>query len=83
MHALLKIQTRAPVPEKVRLGWFAAFYRDAMSFVRDDDYVAIRDLLASPTGEHASKDLEFRHAIDLLHLRLSAPLRPESPARRA
>jgi hypothetical protein len=53
LHALLKIQTRAPVPGKVRLGWFAAFYRDAMSFVRDDDYVAIRDLLASPTGEHA------------------------------
>jgi CRP-like cAMP-binding protein len=53
LHALLKIQARAPVPGKVRLGWFAAFYRDAMSFVRDDDYVAIRDLLASPTGEDA------------------------------
>jgi len=53
LHILLKIQSRAPVPVKVRLGWFAAFYRDAMSFVRDDDYVSIRDLLASPTGEDA------------------------------
>ena len=41
----------AGTSKKLRLGWFAAFYRDALSFVRDDDYAAIRDLLASPTGE--------------------------------
>ena len=57
LHILLKIQSRAPVPVKVRLGWFAAFYRDALSFVRDDDYAAIRDLLASPTGEDAFEAL--------------------------
>jgi CRP-like cAMP-binding protein len=54
LHILLKIHSQAPVPGEVRLGWFAAFYRDAMSFVRDDDdYVAIRDLLASPREEDA------------------------------
>jgi hypothetical protein len=53
LHILLKIQSPEPVPGKVRLGWFAAFYQDAMSFVRADDYVAIRDLLASATREDA------------------------------
>ena len=57
LHILLKIQSRAPVPVSVRLGWFAAFYRDALSFVRDDDYSAIRDLLASPTAEDAFEAL--------------------------
>jgi hypothetical protein len=51
LNILLKLQSRAPAPTDVRLGWFADLYKDAMSFLEGDDFAAIQELLAAPLTE--------------------------------
>jgi hypothetical protein len=51
LNSLLKIQINAPVPAETRLGWFANFYKDGISFLAGEDFAALQGLLAEPVNE--------------------------------
>ena len=53
LNILLKLQVNAPIPAEVRLGWFADFYKDSLSFVQGDDFSPIQKLLAAPVTAEA------------------------------
>lgn len=57
LHILLMLQTGAALSADMRLRWFAGFYRDALSFVRDDDFPALQSLLAAPLTDDTVRAL--------------------------
>jgi hypothetical protein len=53
LNVLLNLHSRATISEDTRLSWFAGFYQQAMSFVRDADFAALRGLLTSNLDDQA------------------------------
>jgi hypothetical protein len=53
LNILLKLQVSAPLPAEVRLGWFADFYRDGLSFLQGEDFAPLQNLLAAPITDEA------------------------------
>jgi CRP-like cAMP-binding protein len=48
LNILLKLQINASVPTEVRLGWFADFYKEEMSFLQGEDFAPLQKLLTAP-----------------------------------
>lgn len=55
LNILLKLQTNAPIPAEVRLGWFADFYKEDMSFLQGEDFIPLQNLLAAPLTEETTQ----------------------------
>jgi CRP-like cAMP-binding protein len=53
LNILLKLHIHAPVAADIRLGWFAEFYKEGLSFVQGDDFAALEQLLGAPLTEEA------------------------------
>jgi hypothetical protein len=48
LNILLRLEVDAAIPVEVRLGWFANFYQDEISFLAGEDFAALQRLLAGP-----------------------------------
>lgn len=48
LNALLRLEVDATVPVETRLGWFANFCRDNISFLAGEDFAALQTLLVEP-----------------------------------
>jgi hypothetical protein len=48
LNTLLRLEVDTAIPAETRLGWFANFYQDNISFLVGEDFAALQTLLAGP-----------------------------------